>query len=117
MDPEDLQPIFLLKLSLFLDELILFAFFFNSSIVLQESLVLLCCLREKTVIDELLDLLVNQIRVDYFRNLLPRNCFDLVDQSLDVDGTVILYLSLILAQNVDLSQSHSAMVQSVYFFS
>ena len=114
MDAEQLQPIFLLELPLLLHELVLLALLLHARVLLQDLLVVQGCLRQQALVHQPLHVLEDEQRGDYLWVFLSCHGLDLVDESFDLDGGVVLDIAVVLADHEDLSQPHSASVQHVH---
>lgn len=91
MDPEQLQSIFLFKLSLFLRKFILFALLLNPSVTLEQLLVFFCASRQQALIYSFFHVFKHKKWRNYFWVSLSRHGFDFVNKTLDFDGAIVFH--------------------------
>ena len=92
MNPEQFQPILLLKLSLFFEKLIFLAFFLHSSIFDEKLVILMQAIGGDTFVYKFFNTLENKMRVDDLGSFFSGYGFDFVDESRDSDGAVVFHL-------------------------
>lgn len=117
MDPEQLESIFLFKLSLFLRKFILFALLLNPSVTLEQLLVFFCTSRYQALVYSFLHVFIHKQGRNYFGVSLSRHSLDFVDEALDFDGAVILHLRAVFVQHKNLSQPNATSIEQFNFLS
>ena len=117
MYPEQFQSVFLLKLSLFLEKLILLSFLLNSGIFCQQFRVLKHSIGGHALIDQLFDMFIDDMGSYYFCSFLPGHGSDFIDESFDFDGSVVLYLGCVFVEDEDFSETDSASVEDINLIS
>lgn len=107
MYPKELNTIFLFKLSLLINKIPLFLFRQYPTVLSQKLSILSDRLWRYTIINQLLNFFINEKRrCQLFISLPDLNCgFDLVDQSFDLNGTIVFDICSVLALDENLTKT------------